>query len=239
MADNSNLMVPRFFVHTVLNEGKSKEAGRPIYDEMEACEIRFAANKQTVAVFPAHEVWSIVETPDGMREPQTYAMRFSEQYRKFKAGEAQVMSGTPLEELPFLTASKRLELKALSIFTAETLAALDGQPLKQLGMQGRELKNQAQAYLDKAAGSADVTKLAAANESLKDQVKVLQEQVRAIQSGATANVEPVPESAFDGWDDADIKEYIKSETGAAPRGNPSHETLVKMADEVEAGKVAA
>lgn len=239
MSDNSSLMVPRFFVHTVLNEGKSKEAGRPIYDEMEACEIRFAANKQTVAVFPAHEIWSIVESPDGMREPQTYAMRFSELYRKFKAGEAQAMSGTPLEELPFLTAGKRLELKALSIFTAETLAALDGQPLKQLGMKGRELKNQAQAYLDNAAGSADVTKLAAANESQKEQIKLLQEQVRAIQVGVAAKVEPASESAFESWDDTDIKEYIKSETGAAPRGNPSHATLVGMADEIEAGKVAA
>jgi hypothetical protein len=239
MSDNSNLMVPRFLVHTVLNEGKSKEAGRPIYDEMEICEIRFAANKQTVAVFPAHEVWKVVETPDGMREPQTYAMRFPELYRKFKAGEAQAMSGTPLEELPFLTAGKRLELKALSIFTAETLAALDGGPLKQLGMQGRELKNQAQAYLDNAAGSADVTKLAAANESLKDQVRVLQEQFRAIQAGAQAKTVPATESAFDTWDDADIKAYIESETGSKPRGNPSHATLVGMADEIEQAKVAA
>jgi hypothetical protein len=65
---------------------------------------------------------------------------------------------------------KRRELKALGVNTVEQLASLDGTPLKQLGMGGREMKNQAQAYLDNAAGSADVTNLAAQVAALTQQL---------------------------------------------------------------------
>jgi hypothetical protein len=73
----------------------------------------------------------------------TYAEVYNEQYRKFKAGQQQTVSGTPLSEAPFLTEGKRRELRALNIHTVEQLAGLDGANLKTLGMGGREWKNQA------------------------------------------------------------------------------------------------
>ncbi len=253
---NDNLIVPRFYIHTVKNSTKSAAAGRPIFDEVEVCEIRMAANKQTVAVYPAHEVWKVVDQPDGSREPTTYAMRFADLYRKFKANEAQTMSGTPLSELPFLSASKRLELKALSVHTAEALAALDGNNLKMLGMGGREMQQQAKAYLDNASGSADATKLAAENVSLRDMIAEQQRQINEMNEAIRSKLAPAPsrqvgddrgaedESAIDGspfvsWDDVDIKNWIESETGAKPRGNPSHATLVRQADEINARLTAA
>lgn len=223
MAENKDLVYAQFKILSTKNEASSKTAGRPIFDDMEICEIRFSANKQTVGCFPAHEVSGWVEGEDGRTE-QTYAMRFPDQYKKFKAGEAQAMSGTPLEELPFLTQSKRLELKALNIYTAEALSMLDGQNLKLLGIGGRELKNQAVAYLENAAGSADVTKMASEIETLKETVRQLQAQ-RA----------PVTEtSSFEDWDDVALKDHIEAATGARPRGNPSHATLVGMANSLEA-----
>lgn len=237
MADEANRLVVIFKEIAVRNEAKSKAEGRPIFDSVEAVEVVTAGDRNSVKVFPAHSSSGWITTPDGTQEEVTYAMRWSDQYRRFKEGKQQVQDGTPLEELPFLTQAKRLELKALKIYTAETLASLDGQNLKTLGMGGRELKNQAQAYIDNATGSAGVTKLAAENEGLKDQLRLLQEQINAINARSASK--PTSSSQFDGWDDSDIKEYLKSETGSAPRGNPSHETLVKMADEIEAGKVAA
>lgn len=230
MADNKDLVFPQFKILTTRNDAKSKEMGRPIYDDLEVCEIRMAANKQTVAVFPAHEVSGWVDGEDGTRTEQTYAMRYPDQYKKFKAGEAQAMSGTPLEELPFLTQSKRMELKALNIYTAEALSMLDGQNLKLLGIGGRELKNQAIAYLENAAGSADVTKLASDNALLKDQIAELREQMAALQKQATL---PAAASAFDDWADGDLKDHIEKATGSRPRGNPSHATLVGMANSLE------
>lgn len=233
MATNQELAPNvRFFTHVDQNPTKSREKGRPIYDEMEAVEISFGGDRLMKRVFPAHSFARYFTTPDGQTEEQTYAMRFSEHYKRFKSGKEQAQDGTPLEELTFLTKGKRMELKALGIHTAENLAALDGQPLKSLGMGGREMKNQAQAYLDSASGSAVATKLAAENEDLKARIKMLEEE----QLAPTPQLEPaVPPSEFEDWDDALLKDYIEEKTGAKPKGNPSHATLVAAAEELKAG----
>lgn len=279
MSTNDNLIVPIFKKHVSPNEASSRLAGRPIFDEMEIVEIRMAGNKETVAAYPAHEVWKIVDAPDGSREPKTYAMRWPDLYQKFKANEAQVQSGTPLSEAPFLTQAKRMELKALNIHTVEALAAVDGQPLDMLGMGGREMKQQAEVYLQKASGTAIETRLAAENVDLRQQIADMQAQFDLLNKKVSKDAQPgkaargkagkaaqkaeEPEDQTDGvdensdetgdkdagdagnnaggegdvspfetWSDEDIILWIKDETGKAPKGNPNHATLVRMADEV-------
>lgn len=221
-------LVATFKNHALLNEAESRKAGRPIYRDMEICEIRTAGDRNSVKVFPAHEISHHDE--DNNNEPVTYAMRFPEQYSRFKAGAAQSQSGTPLEELPFLSQAKRLELKALNVHTAEALASLDGNPLKALGIGGRELKNQAQAYLDTANKSADSTRLAAENESLRQQLEDLRRE-KAQQAAK-------PTSAFDGMEDEELKSFIAEKAGQRPRGQPSHATLVRMAEELSQTEAA-
>lgn len=233
---NKDAVVPVFKVHSIPNDAKTKEKGRPIYDDIEVCEIRMAGNRNTVGVFPAHDVWKWEERDGFNREPVTYAMRFQKQYEAFKASGAQALEGTPLEELPFLAQGKRLELKALNVHTAEALASLDGQMLKNLGMGGRELKNQAKAYLDAASSSADVTKLAGENEALREQIEAMRRDMEMLNAAKTTPAES--KSPFADEDDEMLKELIAEATGSRPRGNPSHETLVRMADEVLAKKEA-
>ncbi len=229
---NEDLVVAKFRLHAIPNEGASNAAGRLICDDIEVVEIRFSANRQTVAVFPAHEVFKWHTDPEtGMRQPWTYAMEYPDQYRKFKANEAQTQSGTPLAELPFLSQGKRLELKALNIHTAEALAALDGQPLNNLGMGGRALKEQAKAYLDNATGSAGVVRLAAENAAMKENMAAMQQQLAELLAAANANKEPKTK-ALEDCTDAELKAYIKAQTGETPRGNPSHETLYNLAMEL-------
>src|SRR5688572_20573400 len=116
MANTDALVVPRFYIHTQENKAKSKEQGRPIFEDMEAVEVRFAGNRQTVSVFPAHAQCGQQQDEDGNFRPMTYAERWPEQYKRFKAKQAQIAEGTPVDELPFLTQAKRSELKALSIY---------------------------------------------------------------------------------------------------------------------------
>lgn len=225
--DQKAALVATFKVHSVLNQKKSKEAGRPIYDDVEVCEIRTAGDRNSVKVFPAHEVSHREELEDGgSGDEVTYAMRFPNQYKRFKDGHTQAQSGTPLEELPFITQGKRFELKALNVHTAEALASLDGTPLKQLGIGGRELKNQAQAYLDNAKGSADVTRLAQENEALKRRIADMQRD--AVKAAPPTDA---PDS-FEAMSDDELKAFIGTKTGSRPRGQPSHETLVRMAKEI-------
>lgn len=235
MADpKDNLIIPIFKTHSTLNETKTKTAGRPIYDDLEVVEIRMAANKQTVGVFPAHEIWQVVDTPEGSREPLTYAMRFKDQYQRFKENATQSQSGTPIEELPFLTQGKRLELKAMNVHTAETLAALDGQPLKNLGVGGRELKDMAQAYLDTAEKTADVTRMASENEKLRQRIKDMEQEANNTAQAKSKKADAREPSPFDDMDKDDLKAWIKDATGEAPRGNPNNDTLIGMAEEINA-----
>jgi len=230
MADNQKAaLVAIFKTHSVMNEAKSKTAGRPIYDDMEICEIRTAGDRQSIKVFPAHEV----SHHDDEGVPITYAQRFNEQYLRFKDGNTQSQSGTPIEELPFLTQGKRLELKALHVHTAEALASLDGTPLKQLGLGGRELKNQAQAYLDTANKTADVTKLASENELLRQQIADLRRDL----TNAPVLVDDEP-TQFEAMDDEQLKAFIADKSGSRPRGQPSHATLVRMAEELSQSEAA-
>ena len=50
----------------------------------------------------------------------------------------------------FLTEARRAELRAQNIYTIEALAAIDGLELKNLGMDGRDLKNKAMEYLEES-----------------------------------------------------------------------------------------
>ena len=229
----ADLVVPHFKTTTKKNERKSLEAGRPIFDEIEVVEVRLAGNNLVRPVFPAHDVWTKRQNAFGEWEDVTYAQRWPEQYKKFKEGKTQTVSGTPLDELPFLSAGKLYELKAPEIYTAEALAELDGNALKTLGQGGRELKNQAQAYLDNASGSAQVVKMAAEIAELRAMVASLNGEK------AAPSTDPVEMSAFNDMPDDELKQFIKDTTGQAPRGNPSHETLVRMAIEADRQKEAA
>jgi hypothetical protein len=244
MSSTSNLLTPVFRVHTSANETRSKAEGRPIFEDLEVVEIRFAGDRQKVAVFPAHDAEpnatriAIASGEISSSEVITYAQVYAPQYQQFKSSTTQSVSGTPVEELPFVTAAKRSELKALNIHTAEALAALDGTPLKQLGIGGRELKNQAAAYLENAAGSADVTALAAENVALRQEMDEMRAMMRAFQPAAPA---PIPEEdpepdyqgkSLDDCTDAELKAYIKAETGEPVRGNPGREKLVARAMEI-------
>lgn len=226
MATENVLVTPFFKIVPVQNMKRSKEAGRPIFDDKEYVEVRIAGDRNYAPCFPATSMWKRV---DGIEV--TYAERWSEQYRKFKEGAVQVASGTPLSELPFLTESKRAELRALKIYTAEALAGLEGRNLKALGMEANTLKSQAKAYLDKATGSAAVVRQA-------EEISALRQQIEELKAAGLPAVAPKDENIieatdFSTWEDELLKEHIAEKTGSRPRGNPSHDTLVAMATELE------
>lgn len=220
----------------VLNEAKSKEANRPIYEDMEVCRIRMGGDRLQAPVFPA---WAEApgggENAEGYIVPMTYAQKYAEQYRKFKAGEVQTKEGTPIEALTFLSAAKVKELKALNIYTAESLASLEGASLKSLGQGGLEWKTKAKAYLDNAAGSATVTKLASENEFLRQQLEELRKE-RAqwpATERVTENLGYGDPDQEESKTDAELKDEIEQKTGSRPRGNPSRETLIKMIKDLD------
>lgn len=229
--DDSRLIVT-FENFPVLNQSRSEAEKRPCYDDMEVCRIRMGGDRLQSPVFPAWaEVPGGVENEDGYVVPMTYKEKYAEQYKKFKAGEAQTKSGTPIEALSFLTQSKVKELKALNIYTAESLASLDGAALKSLGQGGLEWKNNAQVYLDSAAGLSATSKLVDENEFLKKQLEELRKERAQYPAVLSAAQEP---DEYASLTDAELKDIIEEKVGSRPRGNPARSTLIGILKEHEA-----
>jgi hypothetical protein len=251
-AKNENLVVVSFYSEAVINQPKSERAGRPIFDDVDMIKFQFAGDARRVCVFPALET-----DPNASREaghPISYAESHAEQYRKFRAQEQQTVAGTPLAEAPFLTEAKRRELRALNIHSIEALAALDGPNLKSLGMGGREWKNQASAYLAKAAGSADVTGMAAQLAKLTETVQMLMEENARLAATRPAPIAPIGEDeegeggagAGDGktekdladCSDQELRDFIKAETSKAPPANTGRARLIELATEIASREAA-
>lgn len=207
--NNEALVTPFFRNIAVQDPNASKKAGRPIFRDVAVCEIRIAGDRNYAPTVPAHSMWKRI---DG--EEKTYADRWPEQYQRFLDSQTQIATGTPLSELPFLTEAKRAELRMLKVYTAEALASIDGKELRNLGAEGRSMKNQAAAYLENAAGSAQAIALA-------EEVAMLKEKLAQMESVQ----EPEDERAA-------LKDEIQRITGKRPQGNPSADTLRQMLAEL-------
>ena len=228
-------LVVTFRHHPVPNEHKTAEEGRPIFDDMEVCDIR-PAGSRNFATQPAHmrARWVSDDPYGGEQRQETYAERFQRQYRQFKEKLQQTISGTPLEHAPFLTEARRSELRALNIYTVEQLAAIDGQELKNLGQYGRDQKNRAMEWIaESKAAAPGTTQLVAQLEAERARNQTLQDDNEALKSRvSTAELE------FDGMTDEALRKLIQTNTGHAPQGLLPRKMLIRMAMEARPNKVA-
>lgn len=227
--DNEAQVSVQFKFLPTINKIESKKQGRPIYDDAEVCEIRFAGNKQTVGVFPALDFAPGYSTDPETEERtrQTYAQKYNEQYLAFRRGDAQAQSGTPLEALPFLKPGKIKELKALNIHTAEALAGIDGPNLKMLGMGGRDLKSKAAEYLENATGPAAAAIQEEALREQRDRIAELEAEITAMRAGAAP--EAAAPGPFDQFSDEDLANWL-ADNGVSVDKRWRRKTLLERAE---------
>lgn len=213
---------PKFYRDAIENPARSKEEGRPIYDEIEMVEVRMPGDRLTVFVSPVEDV---------------HRARWPEIYAAFKRGEERAASGTPLEHWasPEMTRSRVAELKACNILSVEELADVPDNVLPRLGMGGRALREQARAYLAAAKGGADVSAMAA-------QIAKLQETVAALQGrpAPAPAAEPAPEArTIEDHSDDELRAYILRQSGRQVRVGTPRVKLVAMAAEIATGAAEA
>jgi hypothetical protein len=217
---------------SVKNDARSAAAGRPIHDDREEVELRYPGSKN-VSVFPATAVSHWVTDPvTGEQLQISYAERFSRQYQQFRAHGTQTKFGTPLSDVGFLTEARRAELRALNVYTVEALAAVDGQELKNLGTNGRELKNKAMEYIEDARRGAPNTQMAADLEALKARNTLLEEDMRRLREQMRDDGDDagdVSDFNFEEMSLDQLREFIEKNTGHAPHGTPNRRTLIRMA----------
>lgn len=166
--------IPRFYTKAVEMDFKSKEAGRPIFEDREFVEILIPGQRNAVAHEPVNA---------------EHMMRWPKQYAAFKAGKELPADGTPLATWPNPRMSRSLveELAYFSIRTVEDLAGVNDNNLQNLGMGAWELRKSAQMFLDVAKnGTAPLERLLAKNQGLEDEVDRLNRELASATQRAAA-----------------------------------------------------
>lgn len=153
----------RFFMQPVMNEQKSAQEGRPIYDDKEYCEIIVPGNKTNVPIKPVNDI---------------VKRRFAVQYRQWKAtGDSNHLSGTPLVEITWLTRSRVEELAYYNIRTLEQLASVSDEVCTKL-MGIYDLRRKAQAHVEAAKNAAPIELLQKRLDEKDAQIAALENELK-------------------------------------------------------------
>lgn len=160
--DDKKLVVA-FYIRPVLNEFKSKEEGRKIFDPIEYIHIITPGQRDDVNT----------EVTD------QYRTRFVERYERWKAKVAEPTSGQPLTEVPWLSVTQVAELQSLNIKTLEQLADLPD-VITQKFMGGYEMRTKAQRYVKAGQDAAPELILEGKLKERDEQIAELQTQVAAL-----------------------------------------------------------
>jgi hypothetical protein len=152
----------RFYTEPVQMEGKSAEAGRPIFEERDYVAITNPGSRD--------EFITLATKKAAQDEFVAWA------YKKWKATQEQVVDGTPLETVPFLNKAQVQEFKALNVHTLESLANLPD-TAKQRFMGSVELSKKANAYLKSAKDTALATKLQSEVDKKDKELDAMRKQI--------------------------------------------------------------
>lgn len=158
-----------FKLHPMLNENKTVEAGRPIYDDAEYIRILIPGERDVYfqPALPADK------------------QRFRKQYEDFKAGKDQSESGTPLALLG-MTESLIQEFAYFKVKTVEALADLNDAVASR--MPGtHEWKRKAAAFVAAAKDNAPLVKVQAELEQRDTQIAQLQDALKELAAQVAAN----------------------------------------------------
>ena len=163
-----NKLYIEFFRKPVMQPGKSREAGRAVYEEVDYVRIHVPGDKS-----------SVIERPLSQQD----IFRFQERYNKWKAGQEEAVTGTPLSALPGMNASKVEEYKFFKIITVEQLAdANDNLGGKFMSFQSD--KQRAKAFMEVAANNAPIEKMNAELQKRDAEIENLRTMVEALQANA-------------------------------------------------------
>jgi hypothetical protein len=231
--DQKNIARPRFFTMPVENKALSAKEGRKIFEDRYFVELKHPGDRTYSFVEEIDENGAskarVSNGDEGGGDPTfDYSEAFPREFASFKKGEARVTIGTPLAEWSQMTRSRVAELNAMNIFTVEELADVQDGHLSKMGMGAREEREKAKTFIAASKGGADTSAMAA-------KIAQLEEMVQRLSGGQMI---PPPaaavEKSIEEASNEELKAYIKRETGQAPLGNPSRDTLLAKVKEIAA-----
>lgn len=180
MPDYVNPVAVAFGYHYLLDADKTLEAGHNVFTDATFVKIVTPGDRSSLFFQPATD-------SHRRRFPKAWAA-FEE--RKRDAGSR---TGMPLEEWAAITRATVYTLKAAHIHTVEDLAIVPDTFVDRLGVDGRGLRAQAQAFVAQGKDSAATLRLASEKKALEDQLAAMQAQINALtRAGIRADADDVP-----------------------------------------------
>lgn len=150
-------------------QAKSREKGRPVYEDIDVIEIRNPADQFTVIVRAATE-----------QDKRTYRKAWTAYSNENKADKVE---GTLLREWRGITRAQAQEAAYFKILTVEQLAEADEETIADLGMEWFDLKKDAELYLLDTQSTAERTAMADENQKLRKQLEEMQKALAEQQQG--------------------------------------------------------
>lgn len=169
--EDKKLLV-QFYSTAVQNNFKSAEAGRPIFDDVDMIKI-IVPGSRDVLVSQASEI---------------YQRRFPRHWEAYMSKKEMPTDGTPLTEVPFLSAAQVGELIGINIKTLEHLAEMPDVAVSRM-MGANTLRETARKYLAAAEDNAAITKMQSLLESRDNDIEVLKRQIEELKKSLAASME--------------------------------------------------
>lgn len=160
-----NRLYVEFSREPVMHPGKSRESGRAVYEERDFIRIHVPGDKTSV-------IYRQVTEQD--------AQRFADRYAKWKAGQSEAVSGTPLSALPGMTPAKVEEYKFFKLVTIEQLADANDN-LGQKFMSFHADKQAAKRFIEATKGNAPIEAMNAELQKRDAEIENLRTMVEALQ----------------------------------------------------------
>lgn len=193
MALTDDKVLLRFWYDSSENAVVSAQEGRAIFDTVLMVDLIAPAQNASTPRLELERIWSPESLkhygwPEGTTRKSSEYQNYAKHIENFKSNHSQMeLGGTPLKEWPRITTGLASTLAAMNIYTVEQVAAIADANLTSLGMGGRELRDQATAFLAQANGSSDTSKLVAEVANLRGEVQRLQADLVLANQALTAS----------------------------------------------------
>jgi|TARA_R110000787_G_scaffold90865_7_gene191699 hypothetical protein len=158
-----------FYYESILNESKSTEENRPIFEDTSFIRITVSGNKNSIIERPVR-IGHLVNHDNN---------RFRAEYAAFLKGEQAILEGTPLNQWGAISNSQANELKHFNVRTVEQLASMtDGNAQNFPSILA--LREQAKSFLKTALEGSQTSKLQAELSKRDDDIAAMKAQLAEV-----------------------------------------------------------
>lgn len=187
-----------FYMKAIKNEAKSKEAGRPIFEDRLYFKDLMPGDRNMEIDRPIkedelNEIKNYVPDREDSKDKVAYMRMLQQLLHRFEQGQSQEQQGYPLKQWPQVTASQVKEMEFAGIFTVEQLAELPDDAAQNLGRGYFTLKQAAKEFFETADKTAKINEQDEKISKQDDEIAKLKAELAAL-AGAKRGRKPKQET---------------------------------------------